>query len=57
MVPAYIRLREFGAGFESVSYEGLMLLIQMVVYFAFACFAYKFAIRRFGNKINMQKLG
>jgi ABC-2 type transport system permease protein len=51
MVPAYLHVRIMGAGFDSIHYELTWILIQMVAYFALACFAYKFSIRRFGKKI------
>jgi ABC-2 type transport system permease protein len=50
LVPAYIRLRIFGAGFGSVSYEWGWMLVQMLVYFALACVAYKLARARFDRE-------
>jgi len=54
MVPAYIRLRLIGVGFQSVRIDGLLLFIQMVVYFVFASLAYKFAIGRFSKRISFE---
>ena len=51
MIPAYLRLRIYGAGLESVHFEWGMLLIQMVIYYLIACYSYRLAIRRFGKKI------
>lgn len=55
MVPAYIKLRIYGGGFESVHFEGLMLIIQMVVYFLTACLAYKLTVRKFVTDLNSLK--
>jgi ABC-2 type transport system permease protein len=51
MVPAYIRLRLYGAGLDSVRFEWAAIVIQMIIYFIFACYAYKVAIKRMGRKI------
>jgi ABC-2 type transport system permease protein len=50
MVPAYIRLRIFGAGYSSISFEWGWMLLQMLVYFVLACFAYKLARNRFDKE-------
>ena len=51
MVPAYLRLRLYGAGLDSVRFEWGFILIQMVAYFILACYSYKIAIKRMGRKI------
>jgi ABC-type multidrug transport system, permease component len=51
MVPAYLKLRMYGGGFEAIHAEWAAILIQMVVYFIFACYSYKLSIKRFGKKI------
>jgi len=51
MVPAYLKLRIYGAGLESVRFEWIFILVQMIVYFLLACYSYKIAIRRMGKKI------
>ncbi len=51
MIPAYLRMRLYGAGLESVHFEWGMMLLQMVVYYVLACYSYRLAIRRFGKKI------
>jgi len=50
MVPAYLRLRIFGADFSSVSYEWVWMFVQMTAYFILACFAYKLARIRFDKE-------
>jgi ABC-2 type transport system permease protein len=50
MIPAYIRVRVCGAGLDSVSYEWGWMLVQMLLYFILACFAYKFARIRFDKE-------
>jgi len=51
VVPAYLKLRVCGAGFEAVRSEFIFLLVQAFVYFIIATFAYRLSIRRLGNKI------
>lgn len=51
MVPAYLRLRLFGADMSSVRFEWISMMIQMVVYFLFACYTYKLAIKQMGRRI------
>ena len=41
MIPGFIKLRIIGGGLDSITYEWTLLLIQMVVYFLLACFAFK----------------
>jgi ABC-2 type transport system permease protein len=48
-VPAYLRMRTMGASIISVRPELVILLIQMVIYFAIACIAYKIMIKRIGR--------
>ena len=50
MIPAYLRIRVYGAGADSVNYEWGWMLVQMVVYFILACIAYKFARIRFDKE-------
>jgi len=50
MVPAYLRLRIYGAEITSVSYEWGWMLVQMIIYFILACFAYKLARIRFDKE-------
>jgi ABC-2 type transport system permease protein len=50
-IPAYLRLRTMGVGLHSVHTEITWIIAQMFVYFALACFAYKFSVRRFGKRI------
>jgi ABC-2 type transport system permease protein len=42
MIPAFVKLRIIGGGLDSIIYEWIMLLVQMVVYFLLACIALKF---------------
>lgn len=51
MVPAYLRLRLYGAGLDSVKFEMGFILLQMIVYFVLACYVYKIAIKRMGKRI------
>jgi putative exporter of polyketide antibiotics len=41
MIPAFVKLRIIGGGLDSINYEWVLLLIQMVVYFLLACIALK----------------
>ncbi|MGA3013811.1 MAG: ABC transporter permease [Bacteroidales bacterium] len=41
MIPAFVKLRIIGGGVDSINYEWVLLLIQMVVYFLLACIALK----------------
>jgi ABC-2 type transport system permease protein len=50
MVPAYLRMRIYGADIASVSYEWGWMLVQMIIYFILACFAYKLARIRFDKE-------
>lgn len=50
MVPAYLRMRLFGAGIESVHYEWSYLMVQMGIYFILACISYRVATKRFSQK-------
>jgi len=50
MVPAYLKLRIYGAGLSSLSFEWGWMLVQMAVYFILACFAYKLARIRFDRE-------
>lgn len=56
MVPAYLKLRLFGAGMDSVRFEWISIVIQMIVYFLFACYAYKMAIKRMGKRIGSKSI-
>ena len=40
-IPAFLRLRVMGVGFESISFEFFAILVQMIIYFFLACYAYK----------------
>jgi len=51
IVPAYLKLRVCGAGFEAVRSEFIFLFVQAFVYFVIATFAYRLSIRRFGSRI------
>lgn len=51
MVPAYLKLRIYGAGLGSVRFEWWGILIQMIVYFVLAYYSYKFAVKRMGRRI------
>lgn len=51
LIPAYLRVEVGGAGFDSITTEWSFLLIQMCVYFVFACTSYKYALKQFGAKI------
>lgn len=54
MVPAYLKIRIYGADIQSVKYELMFLIIQTIVYFALACVAYKLAVKKFGRRIGSQ---
>jgi ABC-2 type transport system permease protein len=55
MVPAYLRLRIYGADLSSVSFEWGWMLVQMLTYFILACIAYRFARIRF-DKENAEEI-
>ncbi len=40
-IPSFLRLRVMGVGLSAISLEYVSLLVQMVIYFLLACFAYK----------------
>jgi len=41
MIPAFVKLRIIGGGLDSITYEWVLLLGQMIVYFLLACIALK----------------
>jgi len=45
-IPAFLRIKVMGVALERVSWELIMILIQMTIYFFLACFAYKKAIHK-----------
>lgn len=45
-IPAFLRIKIMGVALEHVSWELSAVLIQMVIYFFLACFAYKKAIHK-----------
>ena len=47
VVPAYLKLRICGAGFDAVRSEFVFLFVQAFVYFVIATIAYRFSIRRY----------
>jgi ABC-2 type transport system permease protein len=40
-VPAFLRLRIMGVGFANIGLEYVAILVQMIIYFFIACYAYK----------------
>jgi ABC-2 type transport system permease protein len=56
MIPAYLKIRIYGGGLESVHAEWVSLLIQDVVYFIMACLSYRLAIKRFGKNLSVSAL-
>jgi len=51
VVPAYLKLRICGAGFEAIRPEFIFLVVQAFIYFILATLSYRFSIYRFGRKI------
>ena len=46
MIPAYIRIRVMGSNINNIRTEGLFLIIQMIVYFIFACIVTKTIVKK-----------
>lgn len=46
MVPAYLRVRTMGVGLNAVSFELMFMMVQVVVYFILAYFAFRYSLAR-----------
>ena len=55
MVPAYLRLRIMGVGFESIRHEYLLLLLQCGIYFITAATALYFETKRHNTSKSIKK--
>jgi ABC-2 type transport system permease protein len=45
-IPAFLRLKIMGVGLERISFEYIFIIVQMLIYFLLACFAYKKLIHK-----------
>lgn len=54
MASAYLRLRTMGVDLSDVRSELIFLIVQMVIYFFAAAAAYKFAINKQKNKLELR---
>lgn len=45
-IPAFLRLKVMGVGIDKIAWELSFIIIQMIIYFLIACFAYKKAIHK-----------
>ena len=56
MVNAFIRLRIFGAGLQSIRYEYRIMLIQMIVFFILAVVGYALKLKHLRRDVTAGKL-
>jgi len=56
MVNAFIRLRIFGAGLQSIRYEYRIMLIQMMVFFILAVAGYAIKLKNLRKDVMLGKL-